>query len=444
MVADGHLTDIPIESVYSGVVSLHGLRIVFFLAELYGLESWTADIGNAYLEAKTKEKIYIVAGPDFGKPKKYIEKMDENYKRLFVAKVKSTYRSPLEKGDHPEMDTSDFLGDSVTQLYQPLVGSLQWALSLSRFDTATAVMTLSSFRVAPRVGHLERAKRVVCYLAQFSHAKLRFRTLEPDYSSIPDNTYDWAHSVYGDIEEDIPNDIPTPLGKFVRITHYVDANLYHDMLTGRSVTGILDFLNQTPIEWYSKKQATVETATYGSEFVASRTCVERDIDLRTLLRYLGVPIRKLLLCLETMNQWPTVRQHHMPSYINGIRHCHFIVFGKQLLPRSFDTITSEVRTIQLTFSVNTGVTIKYGRCSIVFCSGQETLSLCSNSLELKWMGSKITCSCDNMGSDNFNERVLSRSIWILWILDLVESRTYHGRTEGWRMIELVVYVELTF
>ena len=292
LVADGHLTDIPIESVYSGVVSLHGLRIVFFLAELYGLESWTADIGNAYLEAKTKEKIYIVAGPEFGKPKKYIEKMDENYKRLFVAKVKSTYRSPLEKGDHPEMDTSDFLGDSVTQLYQPLVGSLQWALSLSRFDIATAVMTLSSFRVAPRVGHLERAKRVVCYLAQFSHAKLRFRTLEPDYSSIPDNTYDWAHSVYGDIEEDIPNDIPTPLGKFVRITHYVDANLYHDMLTGRSVTGILDFLNQTPIEWYPKKQATVETATYGSEFVASRTCVERDIDLRTLLRYLGVPIRK--------------------------------------------------------------------------------------------------------------------------------------------------------
>jgi hypothetical protein len=65
---------------------------------------------------------------------------------------------------------------------------------------------------------------------------------------------------------------------------------YHDMITGRSVTGILDFVNGTPIDWFCKKQATVETATYGSEFVASRTCVERDIDLRTLLRYLGVPI----------------------------------------------------------------------------------------------------------------------------------------------------------
>ena len=66
----------------------------------------------------------------------------------------------------------------------------------------------------------------------------------------------------------------------------------HDMISGRSVTGILHFLNQTPIDWYSKKQATVETATYGSEFVAGRTCVDQVVELRTSLRYLGVPIRE--------------------------------------------------------------------------------------------------------------------------------------------------------
>ena len=49
-------------------------------------------------------------------------------------------------------------------------------------------------------------------------------------------------------------------------------------------------LNSTPIDWFSKKQATVETATYGSEFVAARTCVEQIIDLCNTLRYLGVPI----------------------------------------------------------------------------------------------------------------------------------------------------------
>jgi hypothetical protein len=66
LVADGHLTDIPLESVYSGVVSLRGFRLVLFLAELNKLETWATDIGNAYLEADTAEKIYIEAGPEFG------------------------------------------------------------------------------------------------------------------------------------------------------------------------------------------------------------------------------------------------------------------------------------------------------------------------------------------------------------------------------------------
>ena len=67
----------------------------------------------------------------------------------------------------------------------------------------------------------------------------------------------------------------------------------HCLLTGRSVTEILSFINKTPIDWFSKKQSTVETATYGSEFVAARTAVERLIDLRLTLQYLGVPIRDM-------------------------------------------------------------------------------------------------------------------------------------------------------
>ena len=99
-------------------------------------------------------------------------------------------------------------------------------------------------------------------------------------------------SVYVNIIELLPSDAPAPCGNYVTITHYVDANLMHCMVTGRSVTGILTFLNQMPMDWYAKKQATVETATYGSEFVAARTAVERLIDLRLTLRYLGVPLRQ--------------------------------------------------------------------------------------------------------------------------------------------------------
>jgi hypothetical protein len=64
-VAGVHLTDVPNVSVYSGVVSLRGLRMVAFLSELKGLDLWATDIGNAYLEAKTAELLFIVAGPLF-------------------------------------------------------------------------------------------------------------------------------------------------------------------------------------------------------------------------------------------------------------------------------------------------------------------------------------------------------------------------------------------
>jgi hypothetical protein len=71
---------------------------------------------------------------------------------------------------------------------------------------------------------------------------------------------------------------------------YTDANSYHDILTGRYVTGILHLCNKTLIDWYSKRQAIVETATFGSEFTAERIDVDQIIDLMTTLRYLGVPV----------------------------------------------------------------------------------------------------------------------------------------------------------
>ncbi len=66
IVAGGHLTDPPKDSVYSGVVSLQSLRLVALFAELNGFQLWAADVGNAYLEALTKEKVYVIAGPEFG------------------------------------------------------------------------------------------------------------------------------------------------------------------------------------------------------------------------------------------------------------------------------------------------------------------------------------------------------------------------------------------
>jgi hypothetical protein len=66
LVAEGNLTAPLKDSVYSGVVTLRSLRLCMLLAELNGLKVEAADIGNAYLEAYTKEKLYVVAVPEFG------------------------------------------------------------------------------------------------------------------------------------------------------------------------------------------------------------------------------------------------------------------------------------------------------------------------------------------------------------------------------------------
>ena len=66
LVADGQLTDTPVDSLYLSVVSLRGLKTTLFLAELNQLEAWCTDVGNAYLEAYTDEKVYIIAGNGFG------------------------------------------------------------------------------------------------------------------------------------------------------------------------------------------------------------------------------------------------------------------------------------------------------------------------------------------------------------------------------------------
>jgi hypothetical protein len=62
--------------------------------------------------------------------------------------------------------------------------------------------------------------------------------------------YDWKHSVYGNLTKDLPTDAPPPLSKRIVLTHNFDANLMHDVLSGKAVTGVVHFYNKTPVDWY--------------------------------------------------------------------------------------------------------------------------------------------------------------------------------------------------
>ena len=78
-------------------------------------------------------------------PGKYVDQMEEVYVQHFKTKPVQSHRSPLQKGDNPELDTSIFLNNEEKEMYMSLVGSTQWSISIRQFDTQSAIMTISKF-----------------------------------------------------------------------------------------------------------------------------------------------------------------------------------------------------------------------------------------------------------------------------------------------------------
>jgi len=98
-----------------------------------------------------------------------------------------------------------------------------------------------------------------------------------------DFTVYYSTDFYGRVQEDIPLNAPTPLGKAVQLNVFVNANHARNKITRRSQTGIIIYLNKALILWYSKSQKTVETSTFGSEFVAFKVATN-------MVKGLSIPI----------------------------------------------------------------------------------------------------------------------------------------------------------
>jgi len=132
-------------------------------------------------------------------PKKRIEKILENYRRICGAWPKPA-TSPLTAGDHPELDASELLNEDNQKTHQSSIGAPYWVIQIGRFDIQTAVMTLSRFRAVPRQGHLDCVKRIHGCLSKMCHAAIKIRTA-PDHSNIPVKLHDWECSCHADAKE---------------------------------------------------------------------------------------------------------------------------------------------------------------------------------------------------------------------------------------------------
>ena len=411
LVAGGHTTTTPSSVTYSSVVSRESVRIAFLIAALNDLDVFAADIGNAYLNAPCREKIWTVAGAEFGtdqgavmivkralyglkssgaswramlaqtlgdlgytstradpdvwirpqtkpngfeyyemvlvyvddilhlshntqptiealgnlyllrseacgEPKRYLGanvgkyqlqdgrevwSMSANdYVKNAVKNVEQTLAEegtklkgkadrPLPCDYRPEVDVSPLLSDELANRYQNLIGVLRWACELGRIDILLEVSWMSSFNAMPRRGHLEAVYHIFAYLKKHERSTLVFDDSHPVINELIFTQVDWGE-FYPGAAEPIPPNMPEPRGNPIKVFSFVDADHAGNLLTRRSHTGILIFLNNAPISWYSKRQNTVESSTFASELIALRIAVEQIEALRYKLRMFGIPI----------------------------------------------------------------------------------------------------------------------------------------------------------
>ena len=94
----------------------------------------------------------------------------------------------------------------------------------------------------------------------------------------------------GDVTEELPPNMPEPKGKSVMVSCFVDANHAGNVISRWSHTGIIIYVQNVPILWFSKRQNAVESSSFGSEFVALRTAKDMLVALQYKLRMFGVPI----------------------------------------------------------------------------------------------------------------------------------------------------------
>jgi hypothetical protein len=202
-------------------------------------------------------------------------------------KLKSKVSSMLPSGYTPELDVSELCNDEDTNYYQQQIGVLRWAVELGRIDICTEVSMMAAFCAAPRRGHLDAVFHLFAYLNTHQRSKLVF---DPSYVPIVEPEQpDWG-DFYRGAEDVLPPDMPEALGKSVQIICFVDSDHAGDKVTRRSRTGVLIFVNRAPIIFYSKKQTSIETSSFGSEFSAMKTAVELVEGLRYKLRMMGVPL----------------------------------------------------------------------------------------------------------------------------------------------------------
>jgi hypothetical protein len=196
----------------------------------------------------------------------------------------------MSEGYHPRIDDTPMCIEKYSAKYRSMIGCCIWIIVFRRFDIAHETSDMNRLNMSPREGHLlKAAKRILAYFKKFRKERIIVDTAYLNHSNYHIEDHPNWKDFYPDAEEEVSNDLNSKTPK-VWMTAYVDAYHTHDILTRRFVTGILSILNNTQIRRVSKYQIAVETSTHVSELVPSRIATELILEVRFILRSLGVDL----------------------------------------------------------------------------------------------------------------------------------------------------------
>ena len=268
------------------------------LGKLYELKPESVRKPNIYLGADM-EKVQLPNGKlewAMGS-KSYVKNAVKVIKALIAeddpeARLKSTARNPFPSGYKPELDVTPELNDELGSRFLQLIGIIRWVIELDRLDIFVEVSQLSQHHGLPRrFGHLNALYHIFAYLKKHENGeRIVFDPKLPDIDERVFNSNAEWQDFYGDVAEELPPNMPEPKGKSVIISCFVDANHAGNVITQRSHTGIIIYVQNAPIIWFSKRQNTVEASSFGSEFVALCTAKDMLVALRYKLQMFGLSI----------------------------------------------------------------------------------------------------------------------------------------------------------
>ena len=115
-------------------------------------------------------------------------------------------------------------------------------------------------------GHLQATYHIFGYLKHHENSKLVFDDAETIVDKAIYNNADWL-DIYGNISEEMPLHMLSPQEWPVPISCFVDANHTGNLVTWHSYSGILIYVQNSSVVWFSKQQNTVEVASFGSRTI---------------------------------------------------------------------------------------------------------------------------------------------------------------------------------